>query len=54
VKNGWKRGITRSLMAASFLRAGSSFTSRMISSPSSHILSTWFWMVLFDRPDPAR
>src|SRR5664279_4762513 len=26
----------------------------MISPPSSHILSTWFWMVLFDRPDSAK
>ena len=37
-----------------FLRRGSTFTSRMISPPRSHILSTWFWMVLFDRSDSAR
>jgi hypothetical protein len=40
--------------AETFLRGGSSFTSRMISPPGSHILSTWFCMVLFDKPDPVR
>src|SRR5450755_4127642 len=36
------------------LESGLALGSRMISPPSSHILSIWFWMVLFDRPDPAR
>ena len=42
-----------SCSAATFLRGGSWFTSRMISLPSNQMLSTWFRMVLFDRPDPA-